>query len=179
MARSSRFNIRPQMGRSNRAFTWIGGVNTASAAVSLAAGASTLVSGFDTRAAGPPFTPFTIVRARGFLKTWTDQEAADEAPWGAYGLAVVNGEAFDAGIASIPTPFTESGDGRWFYHTYWSAPCTIISGSLAVDFDKTLIDNKAMRKVKDGDVIVAVIENGSSAHGNLYLENFRLGVKLH
>ena len=181
MARSSRFQPRSFPQRNRRMFTWIGGTITAFDTSALAAGASTLIASIDTRLDGAPQAPYTVVRVRGMLQVFSDQVLAVEAPHGAYGIAVVNGEAFDAGVASIPTPFTESFDDRWLYHTYWNA--VFIDGVTAGEIDSQManiiIDGKAMRKVDIGDVIVFVIENGSSVAGATFLDNVRTGVKLH
>ena len=179
MARFQRSNNRP-IQRSNRVFEWIGGVQTAFAGgTALAAGASTIISGLDTRNTAI-IAPWTIMRLRGYLYISTDQAAAFEEPHGAYGLCVVNGEAFDAGVASIPTPFTESFDDRWFFHTYWALSSSIRgTDGYQTDPFKLHVDGKAMRKVNFGDVIVSVIENGSTSDGCLFTENSRMGVKLH
>ena len=99
---------------------------------------------------------------------------------GAIGIAVVNGEAFDAGVASIPTPWSESFDDRWLYHQYFD--CMIMVDTVAdwgvPNFANITIDSKAMRKVDTGDVIVAVVENPTTSPFNFWM-NFRIGVKLH
>ena len=102
-------------------------------------------------------------------------------PIGAFGICIVNGEAFDAGVASIPTPWTESFDDRWFFHQYWIADF-ILQGSGTEkapqqDFFNRQIDGKAMRKVEDGDVMVSVMENGSSVGARAFV-NFRTLIKL-
>ena len=95
-------------------------------------------------------------------------------------MAIVNGEAFDAGVASIPTPWAESFDDRWFYHTYWFAP--LIENPTTSEFHvipfNHVIDGKAMRKMNVGDVMVAVFENAATV-GVQFQLNFRVGVKLH
>ncbi len=133
--------------------------------------------------AGPPFAPYTIVRLRGDFTITSDQVAVQEMAFGAIGAMVVNGEAFDAGIASIPTPWLESFDDRWYWHQYWSAQTEKVSTAqgegLAVQFAHYPIDNRAMRKVEVGDVLVWVIENRSSAAAAAFMWNLRTLVKLH
>ena len=178
MARFVRPRFQPQ--KSKRQFTWLGGVQTAFDKTDVAAGASVIFSSIDTRTGGAPQPPWTITRVRGLITIVSDQVAATEQPHGAMGMAVVNGEAFDAGVASIPTPFTESFDDRWFYHTYFSAPFALIgAAAMARHVFQKEIDGKAMRKVDIGDVVVVVIENGSSVGGIISQVNFRTGVKLH
>ncbi len=164
--------------RSRRQTDWIGG-SSGQAFTTLATTDSVIQLSFDTRTAGQrPAAPFTITRCRGSLHVVPGAMSADTTGVGALGACVVSGEAFDAGIASIPTPWTESGDDRWFYHTYWS---------LAGRFDTAPvwsvpmidIDSKAMRKVESGDVIVWVVENFISGVSlNVFL-NQRTLVKVH
>ena len=181
MARSPRFSPRHQQSN-RRMFDWIGGGNDVpESTVALANATSVIALAFDTRVASQvPVAPFTITRVRGYLEIHSDQTIAQEGPLGAYGIAVVNGEAFDAGVASIPTPWTESFDDRWLYHTYWDA--FFMENPTTSDYQQIpfihVIDGKAMRKVNFGDVIVAVMENASNQGCNFFM-NFRMGVKLH
>jgi len=105
--------------------------------------------------------------------------ASTEFPFGAFGVCVINGEAFDAGAASIIAPWTESFDDRWMYHTYWGARVQVGANNAQMWGFETVIDNKAMRKVDAGDVIVAMIENASATDPAQFMVNFRMGVKLH
>jgi len=179
MARSPRFTSNRFPQKSRRSFNWVGGVATAFGVQAIAAGASTLVASMDTRVLSH-VAPFTVMRVRGLLSVTSDQVGGDEIPHGAFGIAVVNGEAFDAGVGSVPTPFTESFDDRWLYHTYWAAPVAVIAGqSVSQRQEHHIIDGKAMRKMEFGDVMVCVIENGSNSQGAQFIINFRTGIKLH
>ena len=167
--------------RQRRKTHWVGGQTTPTTAESVGAAASVIALSFDTRTVGSePSAPFTIVRIRGQFVAYSDQVAQDEDPFGAIGCMVINGEAFDAGVASIPTPYTESFDNNWFWHSYWSAPVAV-SGANSIDIyrDNIIIDSKAMRKVEFGDVWVMLIENKSSAHAMAYTLNMRMLVKVH
>jgi len=161
---------------------WIGGVEVAFNESSLAAGASVIVSSFDTRLAGAqPHAPFTITRTIGYLNVAASVANAEQFSHGAFGICVVNGEAFDAGIASIISPFSESFDDRWFVFMYWSLMYTFSTGAGGASqgvFQQQNFDSRAQRKVENGDVIVAVMENGASTDGVDFLENHRLLVKL-
>jgi len=173
---------RPQFQRRQpkRAFDWIGGETTVTDIQVIAGGSAAIVSSFDTRlTASEPKAPFTIVRARGLFRVGSDNLTAVEFPFGALGICVVNGEAFDAGVASVITPYTESFDDRWLYHTYWAARTQAGTLSQAYWGFETVIDNKAMRKVDTGDVIVIVIENKSATDPAQFFMNLRIGVKLH
>jgi len=164
-----------------RQFDWIGGTSGAFAFTAVPAATTVLLSSFDTRAAGSiPVAPFTITRVRGRLLMKTDSSVAAEQPGGAFGICVVNGEAFDAGVASIIAPWTESFDDRWFYHQYWFSPSFLdAAGGFFPYFFDVSIDGKAMRKVDFGDVIVFMVENAHATHGAQIMSNSRVGVKLH
>ena len=180
MARFPRFNQSHRPQRSDRQFNWIGGIQTAFDAFVLAAGGSQIISSVDTRVTGAIAAPYTVTRVRGYLTVWSDQVAGAEFPHGAFGYLLVNGEAFDAGVASIPTPFSEAGDGRWLYHAYWACPSEIrATDGLQTNFFNHTIDGKGQRKVVDGDVLLAVIENGSTVGGVRVIQNGRVGIKLH
>ena len=177
MARSQRFS--PIRRSTKRKFNWFGGTTPAPNLTNVAGQTSIIVSNLDTRLPTVPSAPFTIVRIRGVIVVQSDQQVLSEFPGGAYGIAVVNGEAFDAGVASIPTPWTESFDDRWLYHTYWFSP--IVENPTTSDYQQSfqtlIIDGKAMRKVDVGDVVVAVFENASTFGVSLQ-SNFRVGAKL-
>ncbi len=181
MARFQRRSFRSQSQSQRRKTDWIGGVQTGvTSRQSIGAATSAIIASLDTRVAGPPFAPFTILRLRGQFRINTDQKSAQEAPFGAIGAMVVNGEAFDAGIASIPTPWTESFDDRWYWHQYWSTQFDVTSSTgMYSNADVHDIDNKAMRKVEVGDVIVWVIQNQNSTQAAAFQFNVRTLVKLH
>ncbi len=60
--------------------------------------------------------PFTIIRTVGMFSMVSDQVAAQEDPFGAYGLAVVSDQARVAGVASVPSPITDQNSDLWFMY---------------------------------------------------------------
>ena len=180
MATSRRFD-HPPVRTPRRKFEWVGGIQVLGTGPFVVANATSIImSSFDTRGAVVPDAPFTIMRLRGLLSVYPDQNVIVERITGAFGVMVVNGEAFDAGVASMPTPWAESFDDRWLYHTYWQSSVeeNPTTSDYQYNFFNHVIDGKAMRKVNHGDVVVAVIENQSST-GAIAQMNFRMGVKLH
>ena len=181
MARFQRSRFQPQTQVLRRKFDWIGGVASQVGLTQINAATSIIESAFDTRTiTTTPNVPFTIVRVRGRLQVMSDQTVGLEGPIGAFGMCVVNGEAFDAGVASVPTPWTESNDHRWFYHQYFGCPLIEdgTSGEYQQLFTDITIDGKAMRKINTNDVILSVLENQSIV-GMRFWSNFRMGIKLH
>ncbi len=175
MARSRRFRSRQQ---SNQRHTeWLGTPPSTGVTV-LGAATSVLFGFFDTRDASNFFPgPFTIVRTRGLFSAQSDLATGGD-PFGAFGFTVVSGEAFDAGIASIPTPYTENDEDRWFVNQFWQQ-IAINTGDARIYTQNVYpFDSKAMRKVNNGDVIVAIVENASATQGSHMLMDFRLLIKL-
>ena len=163
-----------------RATEWIGGTaGGGSFTQTLAVNTALILASFDTRTTTEqPLAPFTIIRTRGLLQMLSTAPGTSDEVFGAYGICIVNGEAFDAGVGSVISPITESFDDRWLYHTYWSAMTRVATLGIEVS-SNILIDSKAMRKVSVGDVIISVIESGAGLSSARVISNFRMLVKLH
>jgi len=162
-----------------RKLAWLGGFVGTATRTTIGASVVSILQSFDTRLGGAESLDFTIVRTRGILDVGPLGLAADMDAQGAYGICVVNGEAFDAGVASIITPWSEGFDDRWFYHTYWSLQYELpASGSFVGRNFVQTIDSRAMRKVHFGDVIVAVIENANAGDNVSVFSNFRTLIQI-
>ena len=107
----------------------------------------------------------TVVRTRGDVALRASSVAADTSVIGAYGVAIVNTDAFVAGIASIPGPFDDAGWDGWFV---WR------SFSLSFEFGDSTgfgliqmnqeVDSKAMWKISDNETMVLIAESQSGAY---------------
>ena len=85
---------------------------------------------------------------------------AGEGMQGAFGICVVQDAAFTAGVASLPGPISEMNSEAWLYHSIvgvhaHNATETAFNESSV--FDLT-VDSKAMRKLDEETVVVAVLE---------------------
>ena len=123
--------------------------------------------------------PFTIVRIRGVFLVTSDQGAASETNIGAFGAIVVQEEAVDAGVASVPTPIDEP-SAPWFVYEPFVHELAVES---AVGFNSpvgtyTRWDSKAMRKVGLTEDVIFVGENTTSA-GGIITGFGRMLIKLH
>ena len=91
---------------------------------------------------------------------------------GAFGVCVVNTDAFVAGVAAVPGPFDEAAWEGWFVWRSFSlkqeAAGTV--ASLVVYPFMEDIDSKAMRKVTSNETVVLVAESQGGA--------FRINVPL-
>ncbi len=126
--------------------------------VGVAGGGATLISSFDPDAAGLP-SP-TIVRTRGFVSVQPTSVAADLEITGAMGIGIVSDQAFIAGVASIPEPFTDADWDGWYVHQMFNYKFQF-SDATGFNFPRWdfEIDSKAMRKIGPNETIVVVAES--------------------
>ena len=136
---------------------WVGPANQAYGAV--ASGGATIIASFSFEEA------LTIVRTRGVVSVIPQTAAADVDVVGAFGIGVVTQEAFAAGVASIPEPFTDADWGGWFvWRTFaFRQEFSDATGILLQNYNFE-IDSKAMRKVSPNEVMVVVSESQVGAH---------------
>ncbi len=111
--------------------------------------------------------PVTVRRTRGLIAWRSDQKAADESPFGAFGMCVVSNDAFAAGAASVPGPYSDAESDLWFVHQFCRNDFLFGSnisfdGQAARQYE---INSKAMRKLTDEETIPVVIENGNITNG--------------
>ena len=105
----------------------------------------------------------TLVRVRGsMIIGLTATSAALDGFHGAFGLCLVSDNAATVGITAIPQPVTDSSWDGWLYHHTFAVKTltgTITNANNALAaFERTAIDSKAMRKWKESDVLVGVLE---------------------
>jgi len=147
---------------------------------SLNSDGAALITGLSV--AGKTLRPFTVVRSRGLLYLSSDQIAASEDQYVAYGEIVVSEEAVTAGIASVPTPVTQP-ESDW--HVYETLMSDIRFGT-GVGFETPggvpkAFDSKAMRKVDVGEDLVTIVEvaAGAVSQGVTFRSFSRVLIKLH
>ena len=125
-------------------------------AIDSISGATSLFSG-RLSSSGLAMRPFTVVRTIFHLNLRSDQAAAPEAQFGAFGLIVVKFQAAEVGATALPVPVTDA-EAEWFAHRYVSANAVDLTDRTipSVHFD---IDQKAMRKVGINEDLVIMVEN--------------------
>ena len=102
----------------------------------------------------------TLLRLRGEVYMELDAGATDEMATVAVGVGVVSARAAIAGTGSIPRPATD-GAYPWLWHGFMnvsSGQGASVPVDLASLFDRLSVDSKAMRKLKETEVIVIVFE---------------------
>ena len=125
--------------------------------ISVATGGATLFANF------PAEEPFTVMRSRGQVSIQMSS-AADLNVIGAFGMAVVSQEAFAAGVASVPEPFSDADWGGWFVWRSFSYRVEVGDATGFNVFSKDFeVDSKAMRKLSPNEVIILVAESQAGA----------------
>jgi len=122
---------------------------------------------------------FTIVRTRMRFLITSDQGASTEITIGAFGVIILQEEAVDAGIASLPTPGVEV-NAPWFVFEPFVHEFQFDSavGSQSPGGTLTTVDSKAMRKVGVSEDI-AFIGQTVSTDGAIISGFGRMLLKLH
>ncbi len=109
---------------------------------------------FSLNAAALALRPFTVVRSIFEMYIRSDQEAAAEIQGCAVGLAVVSDQAVAIGVTAVPTPITDMGSDLWYGYKLITSSSSSGTGS-AVSGRSEVLDSKAMRKVEDGQDMIA------------------------
>ena len=108
--------------------------------------------------------PETIVRTRGLISITGQAGSADLNIVGALGCTIVSDQAFAAGAASIPGPWTDSDYDGWFVLQPFVLKLDVTTDIGRLIFDKDyMIDSKAQRKVTDGETVVTMVESQGAA----------------
>ncbi len=151
-----------------RLTTWVGSADTGGSVI--AAGTKVILQSNAT------LGDTTIVRVRGMLDPRPNVFSQDIDVVGAFGMGIVSDQAFAAGVASVPGPFTDP-DFDWFVWMgfSWRSEFTTDIGRLIGSVPQ-VIDSKAMRKVNQNQTVVIVAEGQGDA---LFVNAvFRMLVKL-
>ena len=143
-----------------------------------AASMATLIGSLN--AAALALRPFTIVRTRGMVNIRSDQTSVSEDYSAAIGLAVVTDQVVAAGVASVPTPTTDSASD-WFVYQLMSGELQVTSdiGRLLFVNETVQIDSRSMRKVDLGEDIITVVESTALSSGVIIDSFVRVLIKLH
>ena len=137
--------------------------------VTVAAGTKVLIATFTLSNTG---ISETVRRTRGRLWISSDQSAAPEEQFGAFGLVVVNDLALAAGAASIPGPVTDASDDGWFvWLPFLQNSALGLGAPFGYGYD---FDSKGMRTIDDGFGIAVMVENSHATEGL----NFAMGMSL-
>jgi len=168
--------VRSSFARSSRKGTdWSASSNQV-APIPVASGAAVLLEVFTPIVGGE-----TVIRTRGMLAWATDQAAAVENQFGAFGIGIVTEQAATVGITAVPHPASDAAWDGWLYHTFFFSQYQFLSsvGAEPGVMHSMVIDSKAARKVGENDRMVTVVENTGAAHGFDFANSERFLSKLH
>ena len=127
--------------------------------VTVAASTTVLLTTFGLANAG---IAETVRRTRGVIWIQSDQSAAIENQFGAFGMVVVSDPALAAGVTSMPGPVTERSDDGWFVWQPFVQSGDLSAGRTGYHYE---FDSKAMRRIEQGFVIAVLAENSSASNG--------------
>jgi len=119
----------------------------------------------------------TIVRLRGELIVYLSalDLVAEGFRW-FFGICIVSENAAAIGVTAIPSPLADIAWDGWFVYetgTLESASGTIgNSENIGMINDRRTVDSKAMRKVHNTDVVVAVLETSELGDGSTMHASF-------
>ena len=104
------------------------------------------------------------IRGEGSLLQVTTTTVLDGFANVGLGICNVSENAFNAGVASVPTPLTDIGWDGWMWHMLLSefvGMSTTETGQAGSEYVRFPIETKAMRKTRASDVLVGVVELGT------------------
>ena len=176
MARNRFGGLRARMVAQRRKTFWFSGIATRTA---LAAASDAAIQ-TSLNAAALALRPFTIVRTRGYVYVVSDQVSAIETQDWAYGEIIVSDQAVAVGITAVPTPSADS-QSSWHVYERGSTKFEFITGAgfQASTGQFMQFDSKAMRKVEEGQDLIAVIEAAAISSGMTMTTFSRTLIKFH
>ena len=109
----------------------------------------------------------TLVRTRGSLLVRAAAAAAgDSLVRGAMGMLVISEDALAIGVTAIPGPLSDV-ENDWFVWVPFSlAFDNTLTEFDSAYFDRVMFDSRGMRKLKQGDALIPVLEVDSDVSGN-------------
>ena len=139
-------------------------VSAPASGATVAAATKVLIGGFTLSNAG---IDETVLRVVGSIAVRSDQFAASEDQFGAFGMIVVSDVARTTGITAIPSPITDGSDDGWFVYQGFSQRTNFLDATgnntnYMVSYD---FDSKAKRIIQDGFGVALVVENAHATHG--------------
>ena len=145
--------------RGPRRLTWARA--TSAAQITVAASSKVLIQSFTL---DNPGISETVRRTRGNIWVQSDQSAAVENQFGAFGIIRVSAAAAAIGATAIPGPATDASDDGWFVWQGISQSSSLAAGGGPTGYHY-MFDSKAMRAVEEGFVLAIMAENSSASNG--------------
>ena len=152
----------PRMRSKRRRTNWVGGPQTVAFGETNVTGDSSFLF---LSPVADELPGSTIIRTRGlFSVRLTAVTANGDGFFGAIGFGVTTTPAGVAGVGSVPTPLTEVTWDGWMYHSVHAGVTSLETTEVArgpISAIRIPIDTKAMRKFRESDLLVGVVELGT------------------
>ena len=112
----------------------------------------------------------TLARIRGQLNYFLHSGTAlGDGFQGAFGICIVPENAFGVGVTAVPTPIADVNWDGWMYHHFISSHIGVTNNADGSAQAQVEVDTKAMRKLKNTDGVIAVVELIESGSADLRL----------
>ncbi len=99
----------------------------------------------------------TLARIRGAVDVFVaSATAGGDAFQGAHGICIVTADANTAG--AYPDPMTEDAWDGWIWHSFFTTFVIAAADESSYQHSRMIVDNKAMRKLDETDVMVGITE---------------------
>ena len=112
----------------------------------------------------------TLVRVRGEMTYGADRSGGSAGTTSGFGrtasgICIVSENAFGIGVTAMPDALTDIGWDGWLWHSIgstWSAQEFVQPSNQGPGSSRVVIDNKAMRKWKETDIMVGLFATDDS-----------------
>ena len=133
-------------------YTW-NGLSTGTSAVALAGGAPAISSVVITGGPG------TLIRSRGEILASIDGPTDGDKIGIGFGLIRGTEEQVAVGASAVPSPLDDL-DADWVWHGFILLQSqAVVATSAGQQFGRLTVDSKAMRKFRQGEVLILAIDS--------------------
>ena len=109
----------------------------------------------------------TLVRSRGSVIIRASAAAAgDSLVRGAFGMIVVSEDAANIGVTALPGPLSDIENDWYVWAPFTMAFDNTLTEFDSAYFDRVVFDSRGMRKLKQGDGLVSILEVESDLAGD-------------
>ena len=115
----------------------------------------------------------TLVRTRGILSVTSDSAIVVERQVGGWGMIRVSASAAAIGVTAIPSPIFDAANDGWVVWVPFAAQSSFSTGA-GFQGAQYMVDSKAQRIIREGQVVAVVVENADSLHGLSIIQNIRV-----
>ncbi len=157
MARARRLGVFRRSGPKRRSL-WVGYADQGFIAVG--AGLKVAISNFTLAT----LDSLTVIRNRGFLSVRATVTGVDADVVGAFGIGIVTQQAFAAGVASMPGPWTDSDWDGWMLLQPFAFRYDLTTDvGRFISTIQIMLDSKSMRKMEANETLVMMAESQAIA----------------